>query len=85
MSVTHLPVGRHRKAQLWRRIVARPLDSALSLVGLAIAVWLLWSILSWGVLNAVWSSPDGTSEVCTSSRGGACWAVIQTRWRASPS
>lgn len=42
--------------------------------------YLSYHILSWAVFNAVWTTPDGTSDVC---RGidGACWAVIQQRWR----
>ncbi len=40
----------------------------------------------WGILNAVWSVPDGATgpntDACRAVRGvGACWAVIGEKWR----
>ena len=49
---------------------------------------LRWAIelLNWGVLNAVWSVPDGATgpdtSACQAAKGtGACWAVIGEKWR----
>ena len=68
------------KPSLRKRFFSRPLDGAISLIGLAVAAWVLWHLFTWAVLNAVWSSPDGTSAVCRDIKG-ACWAVINVRWR----
>ena len=69
-----------RKTGVRSRYFARPLDTLISLVGMVLGGWVLWLVFDWAVLGAVWTSPDGTSEVC---RGidGACWAVINVRWR----
>lgn len=69
-----------RKPGLRQRYFASPTDAAISIAGLLLAAWLLWHLLNWAVLSAVWTSPDGTSSVCEDKKG-ACWAVINVRWR----
>lgn len=56
------------------------LNTLLSVFGLSFIACLLWHLVNWAFLNAVWTSVDGTSVDC---RGidGACWAVINVRWR----
>lgn len=63
-----------------RRFFGTPAETAISLAGTAFLIWLAWSLFDWGVLRAVWTSPDGTSAVCRNIEG-ACWAVIHVRWR----
>lgn len=65
---------------LLRSARARPLNSLATSIGLGLTVLVVWQLIDWAVINAVWSSPDGTSEVCRGS-SGACWAVVQMRWR----
>ena len=76
----HLAFDPSLKPSLRQRFFSRPLDGVISLIGLAIAAWILWHLFSWAVLHAVWASSDGTSEVCRDIEG-ACWAVIHVRWR----
>ena len=45
----------------------------------ALALWVVWSIIDWGVLHAVWRAEN--REICLRGSGGACWAVIDARWR----
>ncbi len=66
--------------RLHKRYFRTPVNAAISLVGLAILAYIGFHALNWAVLEAVWSSPDGTSTVCRNITG-ACWAVIQQRWR----
>ncbi|MBB3610871.1 amino acid ABC transporter permease [Rhizobium sp. BK602] len=69
---------------LWSRIRKRyfktPLNVIISLVGAAFLLTIAYHVLGWAVVKAVWISPDGTSQVCRNIEG-ACWAVIQQRWR----
>lgn len=67
-------------ARLTGRFFRTPLDSVISVITLTVLGYLAYHILDWAVFKAVWTTPDGTSDVC---RGvdGACWAVIQQRWR----
>ncbi len=74
----HLPST--MPVRIYRRAISNWRDGLLTIGGLALIVYVAWLLLQWGIFNAVWKSPDGTSEVC---RGidGACWAVIDVRWR----
>lgn len=65
----------------WKKnFFGNKVDAALSTIGITIGAYIIWQFLQWAVLNAAWSSPDGTSSVCRDI-DGACWAVIQVRWR----
>lgn len=54
-----------------------PGRAALTALCLAVIGPVVWTLLNWGILNAVWVGPP---EAC---RGidGACWAVITERYR----
>lgn len=45
----------------------------------ALLVWVVVSVVDWGILHAVWRAED--REMCAHGSGGACWAVIDARWR----
>ncbi len=65
---------------LRRRYFSSPGNTAISLVGGALLLWIVWTVLNWAVFKSVWTTPDGTSEVCKGI-DGACWAVIHQRGR----
>ena len=54
-----------------------PAQSLASLICLVLITITVWSLIKWGVVNAVWS---GTPETCRAA-AGACWAVITDRYR----
>jgi general L-amino acid transport system permease protein len=72
--------GTWNGSSLKKKFFSTKVDSCISLMGLVFGTWLLWNLFQWAVLNAVWSSPDGSSSVCNGI-DGACWAVIDVRWR----
>ena len=40
------------------------------------------ALIEWGIVNAIWSVPDGKTQACRDSKGiGACWAVIAEKYR----
>ncbi|MEQ9473676.1 amino acid ABC transporter permease [Marinovum algicola] len=55
------------------------LDTLVTLGFGLLAAWVLWSLFDWGVLHAVWSAEN--REACGHGAEGACWAVIDARWR----
>lgn len=55
------------------------LDAALTILFGALAIWVVWHVLDWGILHAVWREEN--RELCGHGSGGACWAVIDARWR----
>lgn len=77
---TQLTAPSHRSGSLLQTLWSRPFNTLGTAIVLGIAAVIIWHLFNWAVLNAVWASPDGTSEVCRNI-SGACWAVIQTRWR----
>jgi general L-amino acid transport system permease protein len=55
------------------------------LLALAI-VWVVYHLVEWGLVHAIWSVPyrNGTADtsVCQNAKGiGACWAVIPDKYR----
>jgi general L-amino acid transport system permease protein len=55
-----------------------PWNSLLTLVALYLLLRIGWALIDWGVIDAVWSAPDGRS--CRAlSEAGACWAFVG-RW-----
>lgn len=63
---------------LKRRYFSSPANSLLSIVCFTILAWLVWTILDWAVINAVFTSSGGP-EACKAA-SGACWSVIAERW-----
>jgi general L-amino acid transport system permease protein len=64
----------------WMRqnLFSSPFNSALSLVTLGLVVYWGAGFIKWGILDAVWYTPD--HEVCRAA-AGACWAVIAEKHR----
>ena len=60
----------------WARahLFSSPVSSLLTLIMLALALWLVPPLIEWATVNAIWSAPDGAS--CRAHQDGACWAFI---------
>jgi general L-amino acid transport system permease protein len=61
-------------------------SSIVSLILLAVIIWVGWDLLSWGVIHAVWTVPQGANgpdtAACRAEIGiGACWALIPEKFR----
>ena len=55
------------------------LNTALSLISIAILAWVAASFLPWGLGHAVF---DNDLTACRAARGqGACWGLISEKWR----
>ncbi len=71
----------------WLRenLFSGPINSVMTLLGLAAIYWIIQAILPW-LLNGVWtaSSLRECREIVAASAGegasGACWAIINERW-----
>ncbi|WP_114390271.1 amino acid ABC transporter permease [Notoacmeibacter marinus] len=65
-----------------KNLFATPVDSVLSIVFGAFAIWLAWSILSWAVFDATFVGGDRAS--CLTPEGGesegACWAFVGAKF-----
>lgn len=60
---------------LRKRYFATPAQMALTLIITALAAWLAWHAIRWGVLNATLVAEDRSG--C--APGGACWAFVVKR------
>ncbi|MFP5406910.1 MAG: amino acid ABC transporter permease, partial [Gammaproteobacteria bacterium] len=70
------------KAIAWLRknLFSGPLDTALTLVTLALLAWVLPPALRWLIFDAVWG--PAPVAACDAVRGhGACWAVVWEKFR----
>lgn len=52
-------------------------NTILSLVSLALVLWILPPALNWLVFNANWT---GGAEACRVNPDGACWTFVTARW-----
>ncbi len=62
--------------QGWLRanLFSSPLNSILTIVIGVLAVWVLWDLVSFTLINAVWSGSD--REACIGENVGACWPMV---------
>jgi general L-amino acid transport system permease protein len=65
-----------RGALAWARtnLFSSPSSSLLTLLMLALALWLIPPAIEWATVKAIWSAPDGA--LCRAHQDGACWAFI---------
>jgi general L-amino acid transport system permease protein len=67
-----------RILKLLKRMFGSWYDILITIACLSLLVWLVPKVANWGVINAVWFAED--SDKCGPA-AGACWAVIDARWR----
>ncbi|WP_112321050.1 amino acid ABC transporter permease [Oceanibium sediminis] len=72
------PPGDSRLAYLRRRLFSTWFDGIVTVVSGLALLWLITTVLSWALLDAVWSEEN--AEACKDA-AGACWAVIDARGR----
>jgi general L-amino acid transport system permease protein len=77
---TDLPYAVPRVA-LWDRLrtglFGTPFNSIVTVLTVALVVWIVPPLLRWTVIDATWS---GTSADCA-ARDGACWAFVAAKFR----
>src|ERR1700755_2856115 len=72
------PVLRWMRANLFSSITS----TITTVVLFAVLAKAIVNLVSWGILNAVWSVPGSDTNACRAVRGiGACWAVIPEKYR----
>ena len=74
------PVRRMSAAERVRLMLfPNPTQSAVSIVLLLMAAWLLPRLVDWAVLDAVFFADDASA--CAAPSAGACWAVVSEKYR----
>src|ERR1700730_953602 len=53
-------------------------NALLTVVGIFVIWKLIDGVVSWGIINAVWSGDSG--EACKIEGSGACWAFIKAKF-----
>lgn len=56
-----------------------PILFAITVAALVLLIYAVFRLYDWGIRRAIWDRAD--SNLCLSGEKGACWAVIQARWR----
>ncbi|MBZ9763268.1 amino acid ABC transporter permease [Mesorhizobium sp. CA8] len=78
-----------RGAYAWVRknLIGSVGDTILTVLGIAIVLWIVPQVINWAFINAQWSGPDRT--VCTTAAQGgiqpdgwtgACWAFVNAKF-----
>ena len=79
MTDAALPRRNERLADIKKNYFATPLNSAVTVILAAFAAWVLWHLIDWAFLEAIWA--PGQNEACRAHEEGACWSFVTTRWR----
>jgi len=58
-----------------KNLFGTPLDSLLSLVGIAVVIAVIVPLVQWAFLNATWTGDD--RQACAANTIGACWAFVK--------
>ena len=68
-----------RGALAWLRanLFSSWLSSAITIVFIALGLYLIPPLVEWATVKAVWSAPDGA--LCRQHQDGACWAFIRQK------
>ena len=53
-------------------------DALLTVAGVALAAWVVWAVVDFAILRAVWTGSTG--EVCRVEAVGACWPYVTAFW-----
>jgi general L-amino acid transport system permease protein len=81
------PTERGAYAWVRKNLIGSVGDTVLTVLGIAIVVWVLPQVINWAFINAVWTGPDRT--VCTTAAQGgiqpegwtgACWAFVNAKF-----
>lgn len=83
-SACHDPIEARRPPDLRRgvsgwlhkNLFSGPVNSAVTVITLALLAWAFWPLLQWGVLQADWIGQ--TRDDCSGE--GACWVFISARF-----
>lgn len=73
------PPPSERGALGWIRanLFGGPLSAALTILSVALLVWMTPGLVRWLLIDAVWSAPDG--DACRQAGTGACWAYVRAK------
>ncbi|TPI14077.1 amino acid ABC transporter permease [Mesorhizobium sp. B4-1-3] len=81
------PTERGAYAWVRKNLIGSVGDAILTVLGIAIVLWIVPQVINWAFINAQWSGPDRT--VCTTAAQGgiqpdgwtgACWAFVNAKF-----
>lgn len=80
IKATEPPAVGKRKilSRMKARLFPTPRDALINIAGLSVFAFIFWFFIEWAFLNSVWRAAD--ADRC-SAASGACWSVIEARWR----
>lgn len=55
-------------------LFATPLDTAITLAMAVLLVLVVWPVIDWAIVSAIWTGEDGRN--CRAAGAGACWPFI---------
>jgi general L-amino acid transport system permease protein len=63
---------------LRKKFFATPASGVAGVLIAALVAYVLWNLVDWAILRAVWSAPD--REVCNLPGAGACWPFAAAKF-----
>lgn len=66
-------------AWLRANLFGSPMDGLLTLLGVALALAVAWTVIDFALVRAIWSGATG--EVCRVADAGACWPYVAAFWK----
>ena len=66
-------------AWMRKNLFATPLDTVLTVIGAALFAWVVWTLVDFAIVRAIWTGTSG--EACRKPGAGACWPYVQAYWK----
>ncbi len=60
------------------RFFPTPASAIATLLLAGVMIWIIWSILHWAIVTAVWTGED--REACAVANAGACWPFVKAKF-----
>ena len=64
-----------------KRYFSTKFNTAVTLIFAIFSAWVMWGVLNWALLDAVFGADNRDMCLDHAKHTGACWSVVAARWR----
>ena len=81
MNITNTNQAQGIFVTVRKRYFSTKLNTAVTLIFAIFSAWVVWGVLNWALLDAVFGADNREMCLDQTQHTGACWSVVAARWR----